>query len=86
MVRERERERERERGERRHPNVYSFFVVEFIHLLASEASEISEGQHKKVISPEHVIEALQALGFTDYIEEVKAVFREYKEQAIVSSD
>ena len=70
------------KGEER--NFASFFVAEFIHLLASEASEISERQHKKVISPEHIIEALQALGFTDYIEEVKAVFREYKEQAIVS--
>lgn len=58
--------------------------AEFIHLLASEASEISERQHKKVISPEHVIEALQTLGFNEYIDEVKTVFKEYKEQAIVS--
>jgi hypothetical protein len=54
---------------------------EFIHLLASEASEVSERQRKKVISPEHVLEALATLGFPEYIEDVKAVHREYKEQA-----
>lgn len=54
---------------------------EFIHLLASEASEISEKQQKKVISAEHVVEALKTLGFQEYIEDVKAVHREYKEQA-----
>ena len=58
--------------------------VEFIHLLASEASEISEKQQKKVISAEHVVEALKTLGFQEYIEDVKAVHREYKEQASVS--
>ena len=52
--------------------------------MASEASEISENQHKKVMSPEHIIEALQTLGFNDYIEDVKEVFKEYKEQASVS--
>ena len=57
--------------------------TEFIHLLASEASEISEKQQKKVISAEHVVEALKTLGFQEYIEDVKAVHREYKEQASV---
>ena len=52
--------------------------------MASEASEVSERQQKKVISPEHVIEALETLGFHEYIHEVKQVHREYKEQAIVS--
>ena len=74
--RERERERERE----------ICLFTEFIHLLASEASEISEKQHKKVMSPEHIIEALEALGFTDYVEDVKEVFKEYKEQASVSDN
>ena len=59
--------------------------AEFIHLLASEASEVSERQQKKVISPEHVLEALATLGFPEYIDDVKAVHREYKEQASVSS-
>lgn len=60
------------------------FTVEFIHLLASEASDISEKQQKKVISPEHVMEALTTLGFQEYVPDVKAVHKEYKEQASVS--
>ncbi|XP_064384862.1 protein Dr1-like isoform X1 [Halichondria panicea] len=55
--------------------------TEFIHLIASEASDISEKQAKKVISPEHVVEALSTLGFTEYVVDVKAVHKEYKEQA-----
>lgn len=59
-------------------------LTEFIHLLASEASDISEHQQKKVISPEHVVEALNTLGFQEYVVDVKAVHKEYKEQASVS--
>lgn len=33
---------------------------------------------------EHVLEALSTLGFHEYIDDVKAVHREYKEQASVS--
>lgn len=70
-------------------NYYYFVCVyiclsEFIHLLASEANDISEKQSKKVISPEHVVEALTTLGFQEYIPDVKAVHKEYKEQASVS--
>lgn len=65
--------------------VYAFIIIiEFIHLLASEASDISEKQMKKVISPEHVVEALTTLGFQEYVTDVKAVHKEYKEQASVS--
>ncbi len=53
-------------------------------MIASEASDISEKQTKKVISPEHVVEALSTLGFTEYVVDVKAVHKEYKEQASVS--
>ena len=69
------------------PDVHINFClscVEFIHLLASEASDISERQQKKVISPEHVMEALTTLGFQEYVPDVKAVHKEYKEQASVS--
>ena len=66
------------------PTVLPPLGAEFIHLLASEASEISEQQQKKVISAEHVIDALKALGFQEYIEDVQAVHQEYKEQASVS--
>ena len=59
-------------------------LKEFIHLIASEASDISENQQKKVISPEHVVEALNTLGFQEYVADVEAVHKEYKEQASVS--
>merc|ERR1711962_1109926 len=44
--------------------------TEFIHLIASEANEICNKQTKKTISPEHVIQALESLGFHDYIKDV----------------
>ena len=34
------------------------FVVEFIHLISSEANEICEADSKKTIAPEHIISAL----------------------------
>ncbi len=52
--------------------------------MASQASEISDNQQKKVISPEHIIEALTTLGFQEYVEDVQAVHLEYREQASVS--
>ena len=65
-----------------HKNIHT--LAEFIHLIASEASDISENQQKKVISPEHVVEALNTLGFQEYVADVEAVHKEYKEQASVS--
>ncbi|KAI8877864.1 histone-fold-containing protein [Backusella circina FSU 941] len=54
--------------------------VEFIHLIASEANEICEKETKKTIAGEHVVAALQALGFEDYVTEVDDVFKEHKKQ------
>ncbi|KAI9334063.1 histone-fold-containing protein [Pilaira anomala] len=54
--------------------------VEFIHLIASEANEICEKETKKTIAGEHVVAALQALGFEEYVEEVDDVFKEHKKQ------
>jgi len=56
------------------------FCVEFIHLIASEANEICEKETKKTIAGEHVVAALQALGFEEYVEEVDEVFKEHKKQ------
>ncbi|CAG8434935.1 15386_t:CDS:2 [Funneliformis mosseae] len=52
--------------------------VEFIHLIASEANEICEKEAKKTIAAEHVITALQTLGFENYLSEVQEVFKEHK--------
>jgi len=55
--------------------------TEFIHLIASEANEICNKQTKKTISPEHVIQALESLGFHDYIKDVEGVYEQFKKQS-----
>ncbi|XP_010214449.1 PREDICTED: protein Dr1 [Tinamus guttatus] len=55
--------------------------TEFIHLISSEANEICNKSEKKTISPEHVIQALESLGFGSYISEVKEVLQECMQQA-----
>lgn len=50
--------------------------VEFIHLLSSEANEVCERAARKTISPEHVLEALNKLGFGSYVEEVRDAYEE----------
>lgn len=52
--------------------------VEFIHLLASEANDVCEKESKKTIAAEHVIAALQSLGFDEYIPHIQAVFQDHK--------
>ena len=54
--------------------------VEFIHLVSSEANEICERETKKTISADHVIQALTELGFEDYVQEIKDIAVEHKEQ------
>lgn len=54
--------------------------VEFIHLLSSEANEVCEKDSKKTIAPEHVVKALQDLGFQDFIDKVQDVLSEHKIQ------
>ncbi|XP_032884823.1 protein Dr1 [Amblyraja radiata] len=56
--------------------------TEFIHLISSEANEICNKSEKKTISPEHVIQALDSLGFCSYISEVKEVLQECKTVAL----
>lgn len=55
--------------------------TEFIHLIASEANEICNKQTKKTISPEHVIQALESLGFHDYVKDVEGVYEQFKKQS-----
>ncbi|KAK6195858.1 protein Dr1 [Patella vulgata] len=52
--------------------------TEFIHLVSSEANEVCNKQHKKTISAEHVLNALDSLGFGSYKEEAVAVLAEAK--------
>lgn len=52
--------------------------VEFIHLLASESNEVCEKDNKKTIAAEHVIGALQTLGFESYVPGVQEVLEEHR--------
>lgn len=52
--------------------------TEFIHLVSTEANEICNKQMKKTISPEHVLAALDSLGFGNYKEDATTVLQEAK--------
>uniref|UniRef100_A0A0B7BWH4 Protein Dr1 n=1 Tax=Arion vulgaris TaxID=1028688 RepID=A0A0B7BWH4_9EUPU len=52
--------------------------TEFIHLVSSEANDICVKQHKKTISPDHIVASLENLGFGAYKNEAKAVLKEAK--------
>ncbi|KAI5641583.1 histone-like transcription factor (CBF/NF-Y) and archaeal histone domain-containing protein [Phthorimaea operculella] len=52
--------------------------TEFIHLLSSEANEVCNQSNKKTINAEHVLAALDRLGFSDYTVEAEAVLKDCK--------
>mmetsp|Transcript_39624 Transcript_39624/g.86344 ORF Transcript_39624/g.86344 Transcript_39624/m.86344 type:complete len:130 (+) Transcript_39624:381-770(+) len=55
--------------------------TEFINLVSSEANEISTKEDKKTISPEHVMNALTALGFDRYLTECQACLAQHKQDS-----
>eukprot|EP00096_Caligus_rogercresseyi_P010565 TRINITY_DN389_c2_g1_i1.p1 TRINITY_DN389_c2_g1~~TRINITY_DN389_c2_g1_i1.p1 ORF type:complete len:181 (-),score=94.92 TRINITY_DN389_c2_g1_i1:394-936(-) len=55
--------------------------TEFIHLLSSESNEVCNTQSKKTISAEHVLSALESLGFGDFRQEAQEVLNECKDVA-----
>lgn len=52
--------------------------TEFIHLISSEANEVCNLRNKKTINAEHVLEALDRLGFKDYKQDAEAVLMDCK--------
>ncbi|KAI4331524.1 hypothetical protein MLD38_029710 [Melastoma candidum] len=52
--------------------------VEFINLVSSESNEVCNRAEKRTIAPEHVLKALEVLGFGGYIEEVYAAYEQHK--------
>lgn len=52
--------------------------TEFIHLISSEANEVCNQRNKKTINAEHVLEALDRLGFKDYKQDAEAVLMDCK--------
>lgn len=55
--------------------------TEFIHLLSSEANEVCNQMNKKTINAEHILQALDRLGFKDYKQDAEAVLRDCKQVA-----
>ncbi|KAI2604744.1 histone-fold-containing protein [Hypoxylon fragiforme] len=53
--------------------------VEFITLVSSEANEISEKEAKKTIACDHITQALETLGFGDYVPAVLEAAAQHKE-------
>lgn len=53
---------------------------EFIHLLASEANSVCEKQSKKLILPDHVLSALDNLGFGEYKNDCLDVMKQMQEE------
>ena len=54
-------------------------AAEFVQLVASEANTISEEEKKKTLNPEHVVSALERLGLSVFLDDVKAMWSELKE-------
>lgn len=52
--------------------------VEFINLVSSESNDVCNREDKRTIAPEHVLKALEVLGFGEYIEEVYAAYEQHK--------
>ncbi|CAH2044129.1 unnamed protein product [Thlaspi arvense] len=52
--------------------------AEFINLVSSESNDVCNKEDKRTIAPEHVLKALQVLGFGEYIEEVYAAYEQHK--------
>mgnify|MGYP002715311306 CR=1 FL=1 len=54
--------------------------VEFIQLVSSEANDACEKDSKKTIAPDHVVKALNDLGFGKYTGEVQDVLNDHRQQ------
>eukprot|EP00252_Welwitschia_mirabilis_P018050 TRINITY_DN4021_c0_g1_i1.p1 TRINITY_DN4021_c0_g1~~TRINITY_DN4021_c0_g1_i1.p1 ORF type:complete len:153 (+),score=40.13 TRINITY_DN4021_c0_g1_i1:265-723(+) len=58
--------------------------VEFINLISSESNEVCNREEKRTIAPEHVLRALEILGFGSYIDEVCAAYEQHKLETLDS--
>ncbi|XP_050428539.1 protein Dr1 [Adelges cooleyi] len=52
--------------------------TEFIHLVSSEANQVCMAQQKKTINAEHLLTALDHLGFGDYRQQAEEVVKDCK--------
>lgn len=51
---------------------------EFVQAVYSEANEISNKENKTTITPDHIIQAMQELGFDAFVDDVKAAHEQWK--------
>ncbi|KAJ7564114.1 hypothetical protein O6H91_02G002800 [Diphasiastrum complanatum] len=58
--------------------------VEFINLISSESNEICNKEEKRTIAPEHVLRALEVLGFGEYLVEVQAAYEQHRHETLDS--
>uniref|UniRef100_A0A803NE45 Transcription factor CBF/NF-Y/archaeal histone domain-containing protein n=1 Tax=Chenopodium quinoa TaxID=63459 RepID=A0A803NE45_CHEQI len=56
---------------------------EFINLVSSESNDVCNREEKRTIAPEHVLKALEVLGFGEYIEDVYAAYEQHKVETMV---
>ncbi|GAA6060005.1 hypothetical protein JCM10212_001163 [Sporobolomyces blumeae] len=54
---------------------------EFVLAISSEANEICDKESKKTMLPDHIVQALKALGFEDMVESCSEVLKDHKELA-----
>lgn len=48
-------------------------------ILATESNDIAEKEAKKTIASDHVLKALAELGYDDYIDPIKSLLNQHKE-------
>ncbi|GFZ07654.1 nuclear factor Y, subunit B12 [Actinidia rufa] len=68
---------ERERSHE-HSSFFFYAFTEFINLISSESNEVCSKEEKKTIAPEHVLKALEVLGFGEYMEDVYAAYEQHR--------
>ncbi|KAJ8752382.1 hypothetical protein K2173_004018 [Erythroxylum novogranatense] len=59
--------------------------VEFINLVSSESNEVCSREDKRTIAPEHVLKALDVLGFGEYINEVYSAYEQHRLETMQDS-
>ena len=54
--------------------------TEFVNLLSTESNDVSTREKKNTIHPEHVLKALEELGFGEFVPDVKEAWNSWKEE------
>uniref|UniRef100_A0A061R4Q4 Nuclear factor subunit b13 n=1 Tax=Tetraselmis sp. GSL018 TaxID=582737 RepID=A0A061R4Q4_9CHLO len=60
--------------------------TEFINLVASEANDVCSKESKNTIHPEHVVQALSELQFTEFVPAVSEAWEKYKEENKIAAN